>query len=181
MEALQGLSGSEAPEMAPGGAPAATETADISREYQQLMTSICGTPLYLAPDVLEHGRRLMNGINFNIQTGRVRQDDRDKVIRTLNSDDGIMLGGGYSAAVDMWSLGVTLYILLVGYPPFHPQPGPNQLRLNDQIRTSEIVFHQPYWDTISDQAKNLVLGLLNRDPKKRLTARQALAHPWFST
>jgi len=78
--------------------------------------------------------------------------------------------------VDMWSFGVILYILLGGYPPFHDE---NQKRLFNKIRNGDFQFHPEYWGGVSEEAKNLIRGLLTVDMKQRLTVDQALAHPWL--
>ncbi len=78
--------------------------------------------------------------------------------------------------VDMWSFGVILYILLGGYPPFHHD---NQRELFKKITKGDYQFHPDYWGTVSEEAKDLIRGLLTVDPHKRLTVEQALAHPWL--
>jgi serine/threonine protein kinase len=75
----------------------------------------------------------------------------------------------------MWSFGVILYILLGGYPPFHDD---NQRALFRKIVNGEYEFHPDYWSTVSDEAKDLIRGLLTVDMHKRLTVEQALSHPW---
>lgn len=82
----------------------------------------------------------------------------------------------YGKPVDMWSFGVILYILLGGYPPFHHD---NQRELFKKITKGDYQFHPDYWGTVSDEAKDLIRGLLTVDPHKRLTVEQALAHPWL--
>jgi calcium/calmodulin-dependent protein kinase I len=84
---------------------------------------------------------------------------------------------GYDKEVDMWSAGVILYILLSGYPPFFDEHEP---RLFDSIMKAEYEFHPQYWDHISKEAKDLISKLLVVNPLKRLTAKEALHHPWFS-
>jgi serine/threonine protein kinase len=88
----------------------------------------------------------------------------------------ILKNQGYdSGAVDMWSAGVILYILLCGFPPFYEEELP---ALFDQILKARYDFPSPWWDNISAEAKDLVKKLLELDPKKRYTAEQVMAHPW---
>jgi len=84
----------------------------------------------------------------------------------------------YGAEVDWWSLGVILYILLCGFPPFHDEHN-NLKRLYKKIKKGNFQFVSPYWDTISEEAKDLVSNLLNTDPKKRFGAKEVLAHRWL--
>jgi len=83
---------------------------------------------------------------------------------------------GYDKEVDTWSAGVIMYILLCGYPPFYDE---NEPTLFETILAGKYEFHSPYWDNISEQAKDLIKHLLVVDPKKRLTPKQALQHDWF--
>lgn len=85
---------------------------------------------------------------------------------------------GYGPEVDMWSLGVLMYVLLCGFPPFYDD---NENMLLQQIIVGRYDFPSPYWDNISPLAKDLVSRLLVVDPKKRVTAAQALMHGWFTS
>jgi len=106
---------------------------------KDLMKTACGTPGYVAPEVLQNK--------------------------------------GYSSgAVDLWSAGVILYILLCGFPPFYEEELP---ALFEQILKARYDFPSPWWDNISKEAKDLVRGLLMVDPKKRLTPQQVLADKWI--
>jgi len=102
------------------------------------MTTACGTPGYVAPEVLKNEP--------------------------------------YGKAVDLWSLGVILYILLCGFPPFYHE---STAALYKQIKKGEFDFPAPYWSNISDSAKDLVRKLLTVDPEKRFTAAQVLSHAWI--
>ncbi|CBN80278.1 possible CDPK [Ectocarpus siliculosus] len=88
----------------------------------------------------------------------------------------ILRAESYGTSVDMWSIGVIVYILLGGYPPFHDE---NQTRLFRKIKAGNFKFHPEYWQSISNEAKDLIRRLLTVDPKKRLTAAQAVTHPWL--
>eukprot|EP00551_Chaetoceros_affinis_P008224 CAMPEP_0203664150 /NCGR_PEP_ID=MMETSP0090-20130426/1616_1 /ASSEMBLY_ACC=CAM_ASM_001088 /TAXON_ID=426623 /ORGANISM="Chaetoceros affinis, Strain CCMP159" /LENGTH=380 /DNA_ID=CAMNT_0050527287 /DNA_START=163 /DNA_END=1305 /DNA_ORIENTATION=+ len=88
----------------------------------------------------------------------------------------ILSGIPYGTKADMWSIGVILYILLAGYPPFN---GNNQRELFRLIKKGRYVFHEQYWGSISDDAKDLVSKLLVVDPKDRLTASEALQTDWM--
>ncbi|CAG8651095.1 9647_t:CDS:2, partial [Scutellospora calospora] len=107
-----------------------------------LMKTLCGTRLYVAPEV---------------------------IARTPNRS--------YGRAVDMWSLGVILYVCLCGNLPFADELGPPNLL--DQIRLGKYRFHSPVWNNISYNAKDLIRGLLTVNVKDRLTVSQALTHPFM--
>uniref|UniRef100_A0A8C9SVI6 Calcium/calmodulin-dependent protein kinase 1Da n=1 Tax=Scleropages formosus TaxID=113540 RepID=A0A8C9SVI6_SCLFO len=104
-----------------------------------VMSTACGTPGYVAPEVLAQKP--------------------------------------YSKAVDCWSIGVIAYILLCGYPPFYDE---NDSKLFEQILKADYEFDAPYWDDISDSAKDFISCLMEKDPTKRFTCEQALRHPWIA-
>uniref|UniRef100_A0A3P9DI30 calcium/calmodulin-dependent protein kinase n=1 Tax=Maylandia zebra TaxID=106582 RepID=A0A3P9DI30_9CICH len=82
----------------------------------------------------------------------------------------------YGKPVDMWACGVILYILLVGYPPFWDE---DQHRLYQQIKAGAYDFPSPEWDTVTPEAKDLINKMLTINPAKRVTATDALKHPWI--
>ncbi|RVE72865.1 hypothetical protein OJAV_G00043460 [Oryzias javanicus] len=104
-----------------------------------VMSTACGTPGYVAPEVLAQKP--------------------------------------YSKAVDCWSIGVISYILLCGYPPFFEE---NETRLFSKIMRAEYAFHSPFWDNISESAKDFVRNMMEKNPMKRFTTEQALRHPWIA-
>ncbi|XP_034008490.1 calcium/calmodulin-dependent protein kinase type II subunit gamma isoform X3 [Trematomus bernacchii] len=81
----------------------------------------------------------------------------------------------YGKPVDIWACGVILYILLVGYPPFWDE---DQHKLYQQIKAGAYDFPSPEWDTVTPEAKNLINQMLTINPAKRITADQAINHPW---
>lgn len=108
-------------------------------EDSGIMATACGTPGYVAPEVLAQKP--------------------------------------YGKAVDVWSIGVISYILLCGYPPFYDE---NDANLFAQILKGEFEFDSPYWDDISDSAKDFIHKLMCVNVEERYTCKQALAHPWIS-
>jgi len=102
------------------------------------LTTQCGTPGYVAPEILE--------------------------------------GTKYDERADMWSVGVILYILLGGYPPFIES---TQRDLFRKIRKGDYEFHEEYWGTVSAEAKQLISSLLTVSITDRLTAEEALENAWI--
>lgn len=78
--------------------------------------------------------------------------------------------------VDMWALGVIIYIILSGSPPFS---GVDQADLNYKILNGIFDFPDSAWSHISDEAIDMIRGLLTVNPHVRLTVEQALTHPWM--
>eukprot|EP01092_Planopodium_desertum_P003605 TRINITY_DN16666_c0_g1_i3.p1 TRINITY_DN16666_c0_g1~~TRINITY_DN16666_c0_g1_i3.p1 ORF type:complete len:178 (+),score=36.31 TRINITY_DN16666_c0_g1_i3:263-796(+) len=108
-------------------------------DEKAMMQTACGTPGYVAPEVLK--------------------------------------ATGYGEEVDMWSIGVIAYILLCGFPPFYGDTIPE---IFEQIMAADFEYPDDYWKGISKSAKDFINKLLVVDPKKRLTARDALSHPWLA-
>uniref|UniRef100_A0AAZ3SS37 Protein kinase domain-containing protein n=1 Tax=Oncorhynchus tshawytscha TaxID=74940 RepID=A0AAZ3SS37_ONCTS len=112
-----------------------------------LIKDPCGTPEYLAPEVV----------------GRQR----------------------YGMPVDCWALGVIMYILLSGNPPFYDETDDDDYENHDKnlfrkILAGDYEFDSPYWDDISESAKGLVTRMMEVDQDQRLTAQEAINHEWIS-
>uniref|UniRef100_A0A7S3K8N7 Calcium-dependent protein kinase n=1 Tax=Euplotes crassus TaxID=5936 RepID=A0A7S3K8N7_EUPCR len=87
-----------------------------------------------------------------------------------------VLNKSYNEKCDIWSLGVILYILLVGYPPFN---GSEDKKIIDAVKKGVYTLDEPEWDDVSSEAIDLVKKCLTYDPEKRASASEALEHPWF--
>ncbi|XP_018620476.1 serine/threonine-protein kinase DCLK1b isoform X3 [Scleropages formosus] len=86
---------------------------------------------------------------------------------------------GYGLKVDIWAAGVITYILLCGFPPFRGTSD-DQEALFDQILMGQLDFPSPYWDSVSDSAKELITCMLQVEVDQRYTAPQVLDHPWVN-
>eukprot|EP00595_Chromulina_sp_UTEXLB2642_P001831 CAMPEP_0196763366 /NCGR_PEP_ID=MMETSP1095-20130614/3963_1 /TAXON_ID=96789 ORGANISM="Chromulina nebulosa, Strain UTEXLB2642" /NCGR_SAMPLE_ID=MMETSP1095 /ASSEMBLY_ACC=CAM_ASM_000446 /LENGTH=370 /DNA_ID=CAMNT_0042116413 /DNA_START=50 /DNA_END=1162 /DNA_ORIENTATION=- len=84
----------------------------------------------------------------------------------------------YGKAVDMWSIGVVIFIILGGYPPFYDE---NRRTLLRMIKRGAFEFYPQCWSNVSEAAKDLIRGLLTIDETRRLTADQVLDHPWITS
>nr|TKS13927.1 calcium-dependent protein kinase 1 [Populus alba] len=82
----------------------------------------------------------------------------------------------YGPEADVWSAGIILYILLSGVPPFWAE---TEIGIFKQILQGKLDFESEPWPSISDSAKDLIRKMLERNPKKRLTAHEVLCHPWI--
>jgi calcium/calmodulin-dependent protein kinase I len=105
---------------------------------ETLATTTCGTPGYVAPEIL--------------------------------------FQKPYGKSCDYWSIGIVVYILLCGFPPFYDE---NNHKLFEKIKSAKFDFPSPYWDAISEDAKDLIKKLLVAEPEKRLTGDEILQHGWF--
>lgn len=88
-----------------------------------------------------------------------------------------VLDGRYGFECDCWSLGVIMFVMLSGHLPFS---GRSNSIVFHKIRNTSVKFVHKEFAKVSDQAKELIVRLLDRDPKRRYTCSQALAHPWFN-
>ena len=87
-----------------------------------------------------------------------------------------VLKGDYDEKCDIWSCGVIFYILLCGYPPFNAE---TDEEIFSAVLKGEFVFPEEEWNSVSEEAKNLIKKMLVLDPKKRISALEALQDVWF--
>ncbi len=87
---------------------------------------------------------------------------------------------GYTAKVDMWSVGVILFVMLAAYHPFDPDGDATDAQLMSNIRKGHFDFKDKGWDHISQDAKDLIKKLIESDPEKRFNATQLLSHRWIT-
>ncbi|KAF9621650.1 hypothetical protein IFM89_025561 [Coptis chinensis] len=112
------------------------------------------------------------GLSVFIEEGKVYRD----IVGSAYYVAPEVLGRSYGKEIDVWSAGVILYILLSGVPPFWAE---TEKGIFDAILEGKIDLRSAPWPSISDAAKDLVKKMLTWDPKKRINAAQALAHPWM--
>jgi calcium-dependent protein kinase len=88
-----------------------------------------------------------------------------------------VINGRYDEKCDLWSCGVIMFILLSGNPPFEGQDDNEVLR---EIVKGKFSFSTPVWEEISNEAKDLIKSLLKYNPEERISAAEALKHPWIN-
>nr|CAI5847932.1 unnamed protein product [Callosobruchus analis] len=87
----------------------------------------------------------------------------------------------YDKSCDVWSLGVIMYILLCGFPPFYSNHGlAISPGMKKRIRMGQYTFPDPEWMNVSQNAKDLISGMLNIDPTKRLTIDEVMSNRWIA-
>ena len=89
-----------------------------------------------------------------------------------------VLGGDYTEKCDLWSIGVILYVMLSGKPPF---PGKSDDAIIEKVKEGSYTFPDREWSNITPEAKDLIRKLMDKNIKTRLSASEALQHPWIKS
>ncbi|POM66245.1 CAMK protein kinase [Phytophthora palmivora] len=142
---------------------------------------LMGTVAYAAPETLEHGalihrrntREALRKARANGEDVKVEEDDED--LDTQAGPDAIKFG----PKSDMFALGIVLYILLCGAHPFDTYNNLSDEEIRKRILKGKFRTQSRAWQSISPSARDLIKKLLEIDPNKRLSATQALQHPWL--
>ncbi|CAM9246181.1 unnamed protein product [Chrysoparadoxa australica] len=114
---------------------------------------------------------------------KISDDNDDEALKSQCGTMGyvapeVLCGKAQGKPIDLWACGVIFYMILCGYPPWHDD---NQERLYAKIRRAKVRFHRQYWGEISKPCKDLIKRMLTSDPRARITADDALRHPWLAT
>jgi serine/threonine protein kinase len=88
-----------------------------------------------------------------------------------------VLRKSYDKSSDLWSVGVIAYILLCGYPPFN---GASNSEVYSAVQRGLYYFPSADWKHVSSSARDFVVRLLQTDPRRRMSAEQAMGHPWIT-
>lgn len=110
-------------------------------------------------------------------SGRLGEPVMNEVVGTAYYIAPEVLRKKYTKSCDLWSVGVTAYILLGGYPPFN---GSNNAEIYDSVVRGVYHFHSEEWKGVSKDARDFISRLLQKDPRKRMTVDEALNHSWIA-
>ena len=91
----------------------------------------------------------------------------------------VLMSAPYGKPADIWSLGVIIYILLAGGMPFRSTEGGYEAELA-QILNTEVFFDKKTWAQLTEESKDFVQKCLTISPDERMTAEQAMNHPWLT-
>ncbi len=115
-------------------------------------------------------------IDFGLSTKFVKEKHMRGVVGTPYYVAPEVLEGVYTSACDVWSVGVILYIMINGKPPF---TGATSSEILGKASRAQVFFPAKQWHNVSHEAKDLISKMLEKDPAQRYTAKQCLEHPWF--
>jgi calcium-dependent protein kinase len=116
-------------------------------------------------------------VDFGLATRFSSEKGMSSVVGTPYYVAPEIINGNYGPECDLWSLGVILHTLLVGYPPFR---GDNRNEIFKKVLKGRYSLKEKEFESVSIQAKELIKKLLTREAKKRISAEEALIDPWFA-
>lgn len=126
----------------------------------------------------ENGKEVLKIADFGLSKMLYGEENTSTVCGTPGyCAPEVLRGEKYDTKIDMWAVGVIAYILLCGFEPFYDERGDQAMFR--RILNCDYEFVAPWWDDVSENAKDLVRKLIVLDPKKRLTAKEALEHEWI--
>ncbi|TMS38854.1 hypothetical protein L596_005488 [Steinernema carpocapsae] len=172
--------------------------AFTEREAAGIMNDICSAVAHLHSMSIAHRDIKPENLLYNIEDSRgvlkltdfgfakhlVENDDRPletPCYTPYYAAPEVLGPEKYDKSCDMWSIGVIMYILLCGFPPFFSAHGlPMSPGMKSRIRTGQYTFPSPEWDKVSEAAKDLIRKLLKTDPSERYTIDQVMQHKWIT-
>ena len=92
----------------------------------------------------------------------------------------VLANGIYTEAVDIWSLGIIIFVILAGYHPFDPRGDASKIEIRASIEKGDFDFVDPAWEGISKEAKDLISRMICVDPSVRIKMPEILTHPWLA-
>uniref|UniRef100_A0A7S4N7F1 Calmodulin n=1 Tax=Odontella aurita TaxID=265563 RepID=A0A7S4N7F1_9STRA len=143
-------------------------------------TNVCHRDLKFENIMFENKKKNaeIKVIDFGLSKKFISGKKMSEGVGTIYTMAPQVLQGVYTSQADLWSIGVIAYMLLSSSKPFYAR---KRRYMIDKIMRCDFKFHGPGWKHVSEEAKNFVSALIKLDPKKRLTAEQALDHKWLST
>ncbi|KAK1798548.1 hypothetical protein P4O66_006658 [Electrophorus voltai] len=141
---------------------------------ENMLQATCGTPIYMADVTLIAFQKR----ELSLQASDITQDGASLTTdpRLCPPAPEVIDGHEYSQQCDVWSIGVIMYMLLCGEPPFMSS---SEDHLFEMIKKGELNFSGPAWSSVSDAAKRVLRCLLKVDPAHRITASELLDIPWL--
>ncbi|OQR79871.1 MAP kinase-activated protein kinase 2-like [Tropilaelaps mercedesae] len=172
------------------------ELAFTEREAAEIMHQICQALAFLHRVSIAHrdlkpenllytdetgGRLKLTDFGFAKEVGHAQKELQTPCYTPYYVAPEVLGPEKYDMSCDMWSLGVIMYILLCGFPPFYSNHGlPISPGMKKRIRAGQYEFPNPEWAAVSNEAKDIIRHLLHTDPAQRLDIETLLSHRWIS-
>ncbi|ORZ01656.1 kinase-like domain-containing protein [Syncephalastrum racemosum] len=167
----------------------------FERDAANIVRTVCDAAAYLHDNGIVHRDLKPENLLFrtpdedadlliaDFGLSRIIDTDKFHMLTTTCGTPGYMAPEifkkiGHGKPVDMWAIGVITYFLLCGYTPFERESNIDE---TNAIMNADYTFDEQYWVGISDEAKEFIRRCLTIDPAKRMTAHEALEHPWLTS